>query len=128
MVTRLPSNPDARITGVDTDYTLSRPFPSYPCYRRDGRYDEDEGSRGSDSRTAGRTDGRMDGWHGNQTPVNMAKWKRTSAAYTGACSYIYLCLLVPAAENSSTGRLSTVPRRKVTLDVHLIVTEIQGAQ
>lgn len=39
-------------------------------------------------------DGWIDGWHGNQTPVNTAKWKRTSAAraraYTPAHARIYL--------------------------------------
>lgn len=46
---------------------------------------------------------------------------------TPAHARMYLCLLVPAAENSSTGRLSTVPQRKVTVDVHLIVTDICNA-
>lgn len=40
---------------------------------------------------------------------------------------VYICLLVPAVENSSTGRLSAVPRREVTLGVHLIVAEIYKA-
>lgn len=74
-------------------------------------------------------DGWIDGWHGNQTPVNTAKWKRTSAARARIRQrmLVYICLLVPAVENSSTGRLSAVPRREVTLGVHLIVAEIYKA-
>jgi len=61
-------------------------------------------------------DGWMDGWHGNQTPVNTAKWKRTFTAVARAreCSHPrqHPRARYRRAENSPADRLSAERRSR----------------